>query len=127
MSQLVWDYLRGSLSASVRGTKQPTQLPLAVAYITLPFINRWSRILRTRPLYTAYALHTLHRNANFSHAKATTAWVYAPTRSRRPSPTWRRGCSPRTSNGSWGCTPAASESARSNGAVNCKAYRCVRS
>ncbi len=56
--------------AEMTGRKPVSVLPLPAARAALPLISLYCRIRGTRPLYTAYTLHTLHSNALFSHEKA---------------------------------------------------------
>lgn len=46
-------------------------LPIGLAKAFAPISERYYRIRHEVPLFTAYALHTLEANSNFSHAKAT--------------------------------------------------------
>lgn len=53
-----------------------TFLPIWFVRITAPFAELYYRLLRQKPLYTSYSVHTLESNAVFSHEKAARALGY---------------------------------------------------
>ena len=55
-----------------------TFLPLWFIRLTAPLAELYYRLLRQKPLYTSYSVHTLESNAVFSHEKATKAFGYKP-------------------------------------------------
>ncbi len=67
------------LAAKASG-RTPIHRVLRLGFVKLfvPLLEWWSRLRNRRPLYTAYSLYTLSANANFSHAKASTALAYRP-------------------------------------------------
>jgi dihydroflavonol-4-reductase len=52
--------------------------PLWLAHIGAPFIEGFSHINHTRPLYTSVSLRALKSNRNISHARATSELGYQP-------------------------------------------------
>ncbi len=65
--------------ASLEGRKRiRTYIPLWFARLTAPMAELYYRLLRQKPLYTRYSLHTLESNAVFSHEKATRVLGFAP-------------------------------------------------
>ncbi len=65
-------------ASAVTGRKLPVTLPVWVAYLGLPFLSVYFKIIKKRPLYTATALKTLKRNSNFSIEKAKREFGYSP-------------------------------------------------
>jgi dihydroflavonol-4-reductase len=64
---------------NVTGRKKPRMVtPLVLARIGAPFVETFSRVTGSRPLYTREAIHTLMGNSHFSHAKATDELGYEP-------------------------------------------------
>lgn len=55
-----------------------TFLPLWFIRLTAPLAELYYRLLRQKPLYTSYSIHTLESNAVFSHEKAKQALGYEP-------------------------------------------------
>ncbi|NLI20873.1 MAG: NAD-dependent epimerase/dehydratase family protein [Clostridiales bacterium] len=55
-----------------------TYLPIWFIRIVAPLAELYYRILRQKPLFTAYSVHTLCSNAAFSHEKATRELGYEP-------------------------------------------------
>ncbi len=53
-------------------------LPTWLAKATAPLAERYYKILKQPPLYTAYSLYTLSSNANFSHQKAGRELDFSP-------------------------------------------------
>ncbi len=63
----------------VTGKRKPRlSTPLILARIGAPFVETFSKVTGTRPLYTREAIHTLVGNSRFSHAKAGKELGYAP-------------------------------------------------
>lgn len=62
--------------AEMTGRKPVSVIPLTAARAALPFISMYCKVKSTRPLYTAYSLHTLNSNALFSHEKAEREFGY---------------------------------------------------
>lgn len=60
------------------GRKRPPTLPLALAYVGLPFLFTFAKLARRRPLYTASALASLRADADFPIDKAVEAFGYCP-------------------------------------------------
>lgn len=60
------------------GAKKLPTLPLAVAYLGLPFLSLAAKISGKRPLYTAAALASLKANADFPIGKAEREFGYSP-------------------------------------------------
>lgn len=56
--------------AGMTGRKPVIVIPQAFAKAAVPLVLLYCKIIGTRPLYTAYSLHTLNSNALFSHEKA---------------------------------------------------------
>ncbi len=55
-----------------------TFLPLWFIRLTAPLAELYYRLLRQKPLYTSYSIHTLGSNAAFCHDKAASVLGYAP-------------------------------------------------
>lgn len=53
-------------------------LPTWLAKASAPLAERYYKMLKQPPLYTAYSLYTLTSNANFTHEKAARELGYAP-------------------------------------------------
>ena len=53
-------------------------LPTWLAKATAPLAERYYKMLKQPPLYTAYSLYTLTANSNFTHQKASQQLGYAP-------------------------------------------------
>ena len=63
----------------VTGKRKPRlSTPLFLARIGAPFVETFSKVTGTRPLYTREAIHTLVGNSRFSHAKASEELDYEP-------------------------------------------------
>ena len=58
--------------------KMPATLPIWVAYLGLPFLFIWSKITRTRPLYTRAALASLQEDVDFPLSKVEEEFSYKP-------------------------------------------------
>lgn len=56
--------------------------PMLLARIGAPFVEGWSRVTGSRPLYTREALTILTGNSKFSHAKASNELGYEPRPTR---------------------------------------------
>jgi dihydroflavonol-4-reductase len=52
--------------------------PLWLAHVSAPFIEGYSNLIHTRPLYTSVSLRALRSNRNISHAQATRELGYKP-------------------------------------------------
>jgi dihydroflavonol-4-reductase len=65
--------------AEVTGSPPPRlSSPLWLARIGAPFVEVWSKLRKTTPLYTRESLHALRSNRRITHAKATRELGYAP-------------------------------------------------
>lgn len=64
--------------AEKKGLKIPMTMPIWVAYVGLPFLYIWSKIMGKRPLYTRAALKSLTDNVDFPIAKAVREFGYSP-------------------------------------------------
>ena len=60
------------------GRKLPVTLPIWTAYVGLPFLFLWSRLMGKRPLYTRAALKSLTDNVDFPISKAAREFGYTP-------------------------------------------------
>ncbi len=60
------------------GKKPPRMVPMALARLAAPLIERWARRRGTRPLYTRDSLYVLTSNSSFSCRKAKTELGYCP-------------------------------------------------
>ena len=60
------------------GRKPPRMVPMALARLAAPLIERWARRRGKRPLYTRDSLYVLTSNSNFSCQKAKTELGYCP-------------------------------------------------
>lgn len=58
--------------------KLPVTLPIWTAYLGLPFLYLWSKLLGKRPLYTRAALKSLTDNVDFPIGKAAREFGYSP-------------------------------------------------
>lgn len=68
-----------ALLRQVSGGRQVRMtLPFWIARATAPMAEAYYKLLHQPPLYTAYSLHTLHSNGNFSHERATSRLDYHP-------------------------------------------------
>lgn len=54
----------------LRGKTPPRMVPMALAKLAAPLIERWAKRRGTRPLYTRDSLYVLTSNSNFSNRKA---------------------------------------------------------
>lgn len=61
-----------------RSARRLPVLPVWFARMAVPFIQAHAKRKKSRPLYTAYSLHTLESNDKFSHNKATKELGYSP-------------------------------------------------
>lgn len=64
--QQVLDY-----SSQITGGKKKKCLPMWLAKMFAPLFSFVSKLTKTRPLYTSYALYTLESNGHFAHEKAS--------------------------------------------------------
>lgn len=62
----------------VEGGRRLPVLPMWMAKAAAPVMGLIAKRKKTRPLYTAYSLYTLHSNDRFSHDKATRELNYHP-------------------------------------------------
>lgn len=62
----------------VEGGRRLPVLPMWMAKAAAPVMGLIAKRKKTRPLYTAYSLYTLHSNDRFSHDKATRDLNYHP-------------------------------------------------
>ncbi len=60
------------------GRKLPITLPIWTAYVGLPFLFLWSKLLGKRPLYTRAALKSLTDNVDFPIGKVAREFGYSP-------------------------------------------------
>ena len=60
------------------GLKIPVTLPIWTAYVGLPFLYVWSKLIGKRPLYTRAALKSLTDNVDFPIAKSVREFGYSP-------------------------------------------------
>jgi len=60
-----------------------TRIPHVLACISAPFAELYYRMLRQKPLFTAYSIFTLNTNSDFSHAKAQRVLDYSVTPFRK--------------------------------------------
>ncbi|WP_029146331.1 NAD-dependent epimerase/dehydratase family protein [Microbacterium luticocti] len=65
-------------AAELSGRRRPRVMPMWLAKAIAPAAELWYRMRRTKPLFTAYSLHTLGAPAQFSHERATRELGYAP-------------------------------------------------
>ncbi|WP_048601990.1 SDR family oxidoreductase [Rubeoparvulum massiliense] len=63
----------------ITGIKAPTvRFPIWLAQATALLSELYYKLLRQKPLYTAYSIHTLRSNSQTTHEKATRELGYAP-------------------------------------------------
>ncbi len=65
-------------AGELRGRKPPRMVPMALARLAAPLIERWARRRGTRPLYTRDSLYVLTSNSSFSNQKARGELGYCP-------------------------------------------------
>lgn len=66
------------MAQKIADGKRFTVLPMWMARMAAPMIQRHAKRKNERPLYTAYSLYTLKSNDKFSHDKATRELGYYP-------------------------------------------------
>jgi dihydroflavonol-4-reductase len=67
------------MTGGLSGARVPRiVLPLALAEMALPLMERLATLRGSQPLYTRAVLHALRSNRHISHARASRDLAYAP-------------------------------------------------